>query len=172
MNNLSTLETMITRDSAARRFVEQLDKNELSSHPGRFLPSSTGTNVIPSGSKDTNRQFARLRWVWRIIKKRLSTGRAKPELTVHGSEIERFKHFGGDAWCFSTSAQSWIGRSFFAIPYSGFWVNVLELKALATYREGDVVMMKVRMRVFLIVIMVICAGGTRTTNPQPGRICP
>ena len=37
MNNLSTLETMITRDSAARRFVEQLDKNELSSLSGEIF---------------------------------------------------------------------------------------------------------------------------------------
>ena len=37
MNNLSTLETMITRDSAALRFVEQLDKNELSSLSGEIF---------------------------------------------------------------------------------------------------------------------------------------
>ena len=101
---------MITRDSAALRFVEQLDKNELSSLSGRFSRSSTGTNVTPVVQKDTNRQFARLRWIWRIIKKRLKSGRAKPELTVHGSEMERFKHLGGDAWMFSNITSEPVGR--------------------------------------------------------------
>ncbi|ABO92442.1 hypothetical protein KAM338_40120 [Aeromonas caviae] len=143
MNNLSTLETMITRDSAARRFVEQLDKNELSSLSGEIFAKFYWYKRNPQWfKKDTNRQFARLRWIWRIIKKRLSTGRAKPELTVHGSEIERFKHFGGDAWVFfQHQLRAGWEIAFSPSPYSGFWVNALELK-LCTYCEGDVVMIK------------------------------
>lgn len=74
----STLETMITRDSAARRFVEQLDKNELSSLSGEIFAKFTGTNVIPSGSKKIPIDNSLGRWIWRIIKKRFEyrTGQA------------------------------------------------------------------------------------------------
>ena len=61
---------------------------------------------------------------------------------MHGSEIERFKHFGGDAWVFfQHQLRAGWEIAFSPSPYSGFWVNVLELK-LCTYCEGDVVMMK------------------------------
>ncbi|MND15820.1 hypothetical protein D3C80_60540 [compost metagenome] len=142
MNNLSTLETMITRDSAALRFVEQLDKNELSSLSGEIFAKFYWYKRNPQWfKKNTNRQFARLRWIWRIIKKRLKSGRAKPELTVHGSEMERFKHFGGDAWTFFSQHLRG-GWEIVAVPspYSGFWINEPELK-LCTYCEGDAVMM-------------------------------
>lgn len=158
MNNLSTLEAIITRDSAARRFVEQLDKNELKSLAGEIFAKVYWFKRNPQWfEKDTKRQFARLRWIQRIIKKRLISGRAKHELTEHGSQIERFSYLGGDAWeFFQRHLKTGWEIAYAPSPYSGFWVNVLELK-LCTYCEGDVVMMK--------------APNEGVFNREYGRLC-
>ncbi|MFL0919295.1 hypothetical protein ACJO10_21265 [Vibrio parahaemolyticus] len=108
-----------------------------------FKPAlyKTGKVVDSNGNDEEHKEFALLNRAKRIIKKRLKTGRVKPEQTEHGSIIER-SHFPlGDTLTFWNCYlnDSWrIAHQ--DSSYSAFWYNERELK-LCTYCEGDVVFM-------------------------------
>ncbi|RYA90701.1 hypothetical protein DD602_27450, partial [Enterobacter cloacae complex sp. 743-2DZ2F-22B] len=78
-----------------------------------------------------------------IIKKRLKTGKVKPELTENGSVMERFNFPYGDTLDFF---HRYLRHPKWEVVYqesgcSAFWKNEATLE-LCTYCEGDVVMMK------------------------------
>ncbi|NMS52502.1 hypothetical protein, partial [Vibrio parahaemolyticus] len=82
MKNLSALEAVLDYDKPSRRFLDELNENQMKDLSGEIFAKLYWSQRNPQWyEKDTNRLFARLRWVQRIIKKRLKTGKVKPELT-------------------------------------------------------------------------------------------
>ncbi|MDF7712079.1 hypothetical protein PUR37_24915, partial [Klebsiella pneumoniae] len=97
MKNLSALEAVLDYDKPSRRFLDELNENQMKDLSGEIFAKLYWSKRNPQWyEKDTNRLFARLRWVQRIIKKRLKTGKVKPELTENGSVMERFNFPYGD----------------------------------------------------------------------------
>ncbi|EGR2699460.1 MULTISPECIES: hypothetical protein [Vibrio] len=142
MTTLASLESTLNHDMAMRRFLDTLNRNEMERLSGEIDAKFYWNKRNPQWySSDNARLFALLNRAKRIIKKRLKTGRVKPEQTEHGSIIER-SHFPlGDTLTFWNCYlnDSWrIAHQ--DSSYSAFWYNERELK-LCTYCEGDVVFM-------------------------------
>lgn len=142
MSTLSTLESKLGHDMAMRCFLGTLNRNEMEHLSGEIFAKFYWNKRNPHWySDDSKRLFALLRRAERIIKKRLKTGRVKPELTEHGSIIERSNFPNGDTLSFWERCLNGFWRvAYQDSSYSAFWYNELELK-LCTYCEGDVVFM-------------------------------
>lgn len=144
MSTLANLESVLFQNKALSQYLGSLNRNQMQHLDGEIFAKLYWRKRNPDWYKDDNNKlFARLRWVKRLIKKRLKTGNVKPELTVHGSEIERFNFLFGDSLDFSCRFFRHPGWEvvFQESGYNAFWVNEDELK-LCTYCEGYVVMME------------------------------
>ncbi|MCP8724407.1 hypothetical protein NDJ44_22320 [Escherichia coli] len=53
MKNLSALEAVLDYDKPSRRFLDELNENQMKDLSGKSSPSSTGASVIPSGTRKT-----------------------------------------------------------------------------------------------------------------------
>ncbi|MEQ1965910.1 hypothetical protein ABLA30_02365 [Xenorhabdus nematophila] len=144
MKKLSALESVLNHDKPSRRFLDGLNENQMKDLSGEIFAKLYWSKRNPQWyEKDTKRLFARLRWIQRIIKKRLKTGKVKPELTENGSVMERFSFPYGDTLDFF---HRYLRHPKWEVMYqdsgcSAFWKNEATLE-LCTYCEGDVVMMK------------------------------
>ncbi|MFC6674309.1 hypothetical protein [Marinobacterium aestuariivivens] len=98
MNNLSALESVLFDDRSVRQLLGSFNQNEMQQLSGEIYAKLYWRKRKPDWYKDdSNRLFARLRQVQRIVKKRLKTGNVKPELTENGCVMERFNFPLGDS---------------------------------------------------------------------------
>lgn len=144
MNNLAALETVLLQGKSTSDLLDSLNRNEMEQLDAELDAKFYWNKRNPDWFKDeSNKMFAKLRKVKRVVKKRLKTGKVKPELTENGSEIDRFNFPFGDTLDFSNRFLNQPGWEveFQDSVYNAFWANKTELK-LCTYCEGDVVMMK------------------------------
>ena len=145
MSNLTALEAVLCHEGSSRSFLDTLDENKMRDLSGEILAKFYWRRRNPHWYlKDTNQLFAKLRWIHRLIKKRLNTGRVQPELSENGSVMERFNFPVGDVLEFSIHylrRQSGWEVVYQDDGYNALFVN-RETLELCTYCEGDVVMMK------------------------------
>jgi hypothetical protein len=144
MHLLSTLESSLSDDKAVRNLIASINQNEATQLSNEIYAKFYWNKRNPQWYESESRQsMARLRKAHRILKKRLKTGRVKPELTESGCTVERFNYPIGDTLDFWAT---FLRDSGWRVVYqesgcSAFWVNEKELR-LCTYCEGDAVMMK------------------------------
>lgn len=138
---LSNVKAVLGHDASVRQYLNQLDRNQMVHLDGEIYGELYWLKRNPQWFKDQKKQvFARLRWVQRLVKKRLATNRVKPELTANGLEVSRSHHLG-NIYCFERyrlRAEGW-ELQYQEADYSAFWANKQTLQ-LCTYCEGDVVM--------------------------------
>lgn len=139
--NLSDLESVLSHDRAVRQHLDQLNRNQMVNLEGEIFAKLYWQKRNPEWFRDDNKRvFARLRWVQRLIKKRLAANRVKPELSEFGLEVTRY-HAPGNIYSFENRhlrVDGW-ELKYQEEDYHGFWANRQTLQ-LCTYCEGDVVM--------------------------------
>ena len=139
MSYISDLEMASCNKTAARRFIDTLNQNQMKELVEELESRFFWLARVPRWFSATKKQLSFLRWSMRIAAKRLKTGKCAKEISPRGSVIIRDRFVSGDSFDFEWHKldSSWelLHRQ---TQYDAVWTQSSTF-TIVTFCESDVI---------------------------------